>query len=115
MRGNAIVLITHASLAQFLLVDVLHICIVLMPMLHYFLHQLFHSYQFNSNEKINALVRLLACLASWIIHAAEFDISGGRCRQLRLRGLSCCFHRTHRWFRFLQGGTFDSRSTCATA
>jgi hypothetical protein len=37
MRGNAIVLITHASVAQFLLDDVLHICIVLMPILQYFL------------------------------------------------------------------------------
>ena len=94
MRGNAIVLITHASLAQFLLIDVLHICIVLMFMLHYFLRQLFIA--INSIAiKINALVVLLTCLTSWIVHAAEFDISGRRCRQLRLRGGSGCLYRTH--------------------
>jgi hypothetical protein len=57
MRSNAIVLITHASVAQFLLVDVLHICIVLMPMLHYFLRQLFTA--INSIAIKNQRTRLL--------------------------------------------------------
>ncbi len=51
MRANAINLIVHTSVVRNLLGDVLHICIVLMQVPHYFSALLFHSYQINSNEK----------------------------------------------------------------